>query len=78
MIEQYNRLSGKSQERINALLSRADNLFCHQWLRKAMFNELKKHVMDRGGVSALFGATTGASRDDAHHRILYVIPLYAA
>ena len=49
MIEPYNRLSGKSQERINALLSRADNLFCHQWLRKAMFNELKKHVMDRGG-----------------------------
>ena len=49
MIEQYNRLSGKSQQRIEALLSRADNLFCHQWLRKAMFNELKKHVMDRGG-----------------------------
>ena len=48
-MEQYNRLSGKSQERINALLSRADNLFCHQWLRKAMFNELKKHVMDKAG-----------------------------
>ena len=49
MIEQYNRLSGKSQERIEALLSRADNLFCHQWLRKAMFDELRKQVVHKGG-----------------------------
>ena len=44
MMEQYNRLSGKSQQRIEALQSRADNLFCHQWLRKAMFDELRKQV----------------------------------
>ena len=49
MIEQYNRLSGKSQQRIEALLSRADNLFCHQWLRKAMFDELRKQVVHKGG-----------------------------
>ena len=49
MMEQFNRLSGKSQQRIEALQSRADNLFCHQWLRKAMFDELRKQVMNRGG-----------------------------
>ena len=49
MMEQYNRLSGKSQQRIEALQSRADNLFCHQWLRKAMFDELRKQVVHKGG-----------------------------
>ena len=43
------RFSDVGQGRIDALLSQADSLFDYQWMRKDMFAELKKSVVQKGG-----------------------------
>lgn len=43
------RLSDSSQGRIDALLSQADSLFDYQWMRRDMFAELRKSVVQKGG-----------------------------
>ena len=43
------RFSDSSQGRIDALLSQADSLFDYQWMRRDMFAELRKSVVQKGG-----------------------------
>ena len=43
------RFSDVGQGRIDALLSQADSLFDYQWMRKDMFAELRKSVVQKGG-----------------------------
>lgn len=43
------RFSDVGQGRIDALLSQADSLFDYQWMRKDMFKELHKSVVQKGG-----------------------------